>query len=333
MPVTSAGLDHVAPDARISSGIRDLDKMLEGSGYFRASSVLVSGMAGSGKSTIAAQFADSVCRGGERCIYFALEESPSQVIRNMRSIGLDLQVWIDEGKLRFLAHRPSLCGLETHLATMHRDIDEFRPAAVVIDPLSSLLQAGERHDAQAMILRLVDFLKARRITTIFTSLTHGNVEAAMTDLQVSSLMDAWLLLYNRESNGEHNRQLHLIKSRGMAHSNQVREFIMTSNGILLRDVYLGPEGVLTGSARVAQEARERELALQIEQETERRSLDFARRRRRIEAQIEELQAQLADEEQELTGLASEAAARKRQAADDRVLMGVSRKVGTRPKRK
>jgi circadian clock protein KaiC len=146
-------------------------------------------------------------------------------------------------------------------------------------------------------------------------------------------MDAWLLLHNRESNGEHNRQLYLIKSRGMAHSNQVREFIMTHKGVVLRDVYVGPEGVLTGSARVAQEARERELALQIEHESERRNLDFARRRRRIEAQIEGLQAQLDDEEQELTGLTSEAAARKRQAADDRVMMDASRKVGTRPKRK
>jgi circadian clock protein KaiC len=330
MPVTSAGLDHDAPDERISSGIGDLDQMLEGKGYFRGSSALVSGMAGSGKSSIAAQFADSVCRSGERCIYFALEESPAQIIRNMRSIGLDLQSWVDKGKLRFEAHRPSLFGLETHLAIMHRDIDEFAPTAVVIDPLSSLLQAGDKHDAQAMILRLVDFLKSRKITTVFTSLTHGNIEAAMTDMQVSSLMDAWLLLYNRESNGEHNRQLYLIKARGMAHSNQVREFIMTANGIRLREVYVGPEGVLTGSARVAQEARERELAQQVEHEAERRNLDFARRRRRIEAQIEELQAQLAEEQEELSGLTSEAATRRQQAADDRLLMGASRKVAGRP---
>ncbi|HLH87661.1 MAG TPA: circadian clock protein KaiC [Xanthobacteraceae bacterium] len=331
MPVTSAGLDHMAPDQRISSGIADLDEMLEGRGYFRGSSVLVSGMAGSGKSSVAAQFADSVCRGGERCIYFALEESPAQIIRNMSSIGLDLQRWVDEGRLRFAAHRPSLYGLETHLATMHRDIEELEPTAVVIDPLSSLLHAGDKHDAQAMILRLVDFLKSRGITTIFTSLTHGNVERAMTDMQVSSLMDAWLLLYNRESNGEHNRQLYLIKARGMAHSNQVREFIMTDKGILLREAYVGPGGVLTGSARVAQEAREREQAQQIEHEAERRNLDFARRRRRIEAQIEELQAQLAEEQQELAGLRSEVATRKQQAADDRVLMGESRKVAPRPK--
>jgi circadian clock protein KaiC len=333
MPVTSASLEHVAPDERISSGIADLDEMLEGKGFFRGSSVLVSGMAGSGKSSIAAQFADAVCRAGERCIYFALEEAPAQIIRNMRSIGLDLQQWVDEGRLRFSAHRPSLFGLETHLATMHRDVEEFAPTAVVIDPLSSLLQAGDKHDAQAMILRLVDFLKGRAVTAIFTSLTHGNIETAATDMQVSSLMDAWLLLYNRESNGEHNRQLYLIKSRGMAHSNQVREFVMTDDGILLREVYVGPEGVLTGSARVAQEAREREQAMEIEHEAERRSLDFTRRRRRIEAQIEELQAQLADESQELAGLTTAAASRKQQVDDDRTRMGASRRIAARPMKK
>jgi circadian clock protein KaiC len=333
MPITSAGLDHVAPDERISSGIADLDQMLEGSGYFRGSSVLVSGTAGSGKSSVAAHFADATCRNGERCIYFALEEAPAQIIRNMRSIGLDLQQWVDKGVLRFAAHRPSLFGLETHLATMHRDVNEFRPAAVIIDPLSSLLHAGERKDAQAMILRLVDFLKSIEVTTVFTSLTHGNVEHAMTDMQVSSLMDTWLLLYNRESNGEHNRQLYLIKSRGMAHSNQVREFVMTRRGILLRDVYVGPEGVLTGSARIAQEARERERAMQAKHDGERRRLDFARRRRRIEAQIQELQAQLLDEERELSVLDAESSARDAQAADQRARIGESRRVAAPPSKK
>jgi len=333
MPVTSAGLDHGVSDERISSGIRNLDEMLEGKGLFRGSSVLISGMAGSGKSSIAAQFADSVCRDGGRCIYFALEESPAQITRNMRSIGLDLQKWVDLGRLRFQAHRPTLFGLETHLATIHRDVQEFEPAAVVIDPLSSLLHAGDKHDAQAMILRLVDFLKARDVTTLFTNLTHGNVEHAMTDMQVSSLMDTWLLLYNRESNGEHNRELYLIKSRGMAHSNQVREFVMTRNGIELRDVYVGPEGVVTGSARLAQEARERERSLQERQDAERRTQEFARRRRRLEAQIEELQAQLADEQTEAQIVAAETAARDAQAADERVRMGESRKVAARaPKR-
>jgi circadian clock protein KaiC len=251
----------------------------------------------------------------------------------MRSIGLDLQKWVDKGVLRFAAHRPTLFGLETHLATMHRDVAEFAPAAVVIDPLSSLLHAGDVQDAQAMILRLVDFLKARGITTVFTSLTRGNVEHAMTDMQVSSLMDAWLLLYNRESNGEHNRELYLIKSRGMAHSNQLREFVMTREGIVLRDVYVGAEGVLTGSARLAQEARERERAMQEMHENERRNLDFARRRRRIEAQIEELQAQLADDQRELSALSSESSARDARVADERTRMGESRRVAAPPSKK
>ena len=329
MPITSASLDHIAPDERISSGIADLDVMLEGRGFFRGGSVLVSGMAGSGKSSIAAQFANSACRSGERCIYFALEESPAQITRNMRSIGVDLQHWVDNGLLRFSAHRPSLFGLETHLATMHRDVEEFRPTAVIIDPLSSLLNSGQKHDVQAMIVRLVDFLKSQAVTTMFTSLTHGGVETAMTDIAVSSLMDTWLLLYNRESNGEHNRQLYLIKSRGMAHSNQVREFIMTHDGIALRDVYVGPEGVLTGSARVAQEARERDQAMLQQHELERRNLEFGRRRRRIEAQIEELQAQLADDGLELKGFAEEATARDQQTDDERVRMSASRMVAPR----
>ena len=332
MPITSAGLDHPAPNKRISSGIADLDAMLEGGGFFRGSSVLVSGLAGTGKSSVGAQFADATCRNGERCIFFALEESAAQIVRNMRSIGLDLQPWVDKGLLRFQSTRPSLYGLETHLAAMHRAVEEFAPATVVIDPVSSLLSAGETHDVQAMILRLVDFLKAKGATTIFTSLTHGNIESALTDVQVSSLMDTWLLLYNRESNGEHNRQLYLIKSRGMAHSNQVREFVMTGSGISLRDIYVGPEGVLTGSARVAQEARERELALERAHESEIRAAEFARRRRRIEAQIEELQAQLADEQRELDAQAAETTARDERAVDQRKRMGESRKVAARPSR-
>ena len=326
MPVTSAGLGHVVSDERVSTGIADLDEMLQGKGFFRGSSVLVSGMAGSGKSSVLAQFADSVCRNRERCIFFALEESPAQIVRNMRSIGVDLQQWVDKKLLRFMAHRPTLFGLETHLASMHREIESFNPAAVVVDPLSSLLSAGAGGDVHAMILRLIDVLKSKAITAMFNSLTHGNLEQAMTEVQVSSLMDAWLLLYNKESNGEHNRQLYLLKSRGMPHSNQVREFALTDQGIRLRDVYVGPEGVMTGSARVAQEAKEREQNNARQQEIERRTREFTRRRRQIEAQVEELQAQLADQQEEVDQIAGEAAAREQHGAADRAKMARSRKV-------
>ena len=317
MPITSAGLAHDASTERVSSGIPDLDLMLEGSGFFRGSSVLISGMAGSGKSTVSAHFADAACGRGERCIYFAMEESPQQIIRNMKSVGLNLQKWVTKGLLQFSAKRPSLFGLETHLAAMHREVMRFDPAVVIVDPLSALMNAGEAGDVQAMVLRLVDFLKSRSVTTLFTSLTHGNVEHAKTDVQISSLIDAWLLLYNKESDGEHNRQLYLLKSRGMAHSNQVREFLLTDQGIKLRDVYIGPAGLLTGAARVQQEHKDRTTRLVREQETERKKREVARKRRQIKAQIELLQAELAAEEAEANQLNTEATEREERLTADR----------------
>ena len=329
MPITSAGLSHDASTERISSGIPDLDAMLEGQGFYRGSSVLVSGMAGSGKSTTSAHFADAACRRGERCIYFAMEESPTQIIRNMRAIGLDLQRWVDQGLLRFSAKRPSLFGLETHLASMHRDVELFQPSSVVVDPLSALLGAGVTGDVHSMVLRLVDFLKARNITAFFTNLTHGKTENATTDIAISSLMDSWLLLYNRESNGEHNRELYLLKARGIAHSNQVREFLITSSGIRLRDVYVGPAGVLTGSARIQQEAKEAAERLLRDQEAARRAREIDRRRRQIAAQIEVLQAQLAGEEEEAGKLQDESRAREQRLASDRTALAMNRSASRR----
>jgi len=329
MPLTSTGLAHEASTERLPTGIPDLDQMLEGKGYFKGSSILVSGMAGSGKSTVAAHFADATCAAGHRCIYFAMEESQQQIIRNMRSVGIDLQKWVDKKLLRFSARRPTLFGLETHLATMYRDVTDFEPAAVVIDPMSALLGAGATGDVHSMILRLVDFLKARGVTALFTNLGVSS-ENVTTEIQISSLMDVWLLLYNRESNGEHNRQLYLLKSRGMAHSNQVREFILSSEGIKLRAAYVGPEGVLTGSARLAREAKDNAATLARAQDMERRSRELERKRRETAAQIEILQAQLASEEAEVDLLNREGSAREDQLAADRVAMGMSRHTGATP---
>ena len=300
--------------------------MLEGKGYYKGSSVLVSGMAGSGKSTTAAHFANSICASGQRCIYFAMEESPHQIMRNMRSVGLNMHQWVDHGLLRFSARRPNLYGLETHLAAMHREVREFDPAAVVVDPLSALMNAGVTGDVHSMILRLVDFLKSRGITALFTNLGGIQAETASTEMQISSLMDAWLLLYNRESNGEHNRQLYLLKSRGMAHSNQVREFVMSSDGIKLREAYIGEAGVLTGSARLAQEAKDRSAALAHAREVERRTHELERKRRATTAQIEALRAQLATEETEADRFLSESSAYDEQLADARAAMQASRRV-------
>jgi circadian clock protein KaiC len=311
-------------DERVSSGIPGLDQMMDGGGFYRGSSVLVSGMAGSGKTSVAAHFADAACRRGERCLFFAFEESPAQIVRNMASVGLGLGRWLDRGLLRFSASRPSLFGLEMHLARMHREIAEFAPSAVVIDPISSLMQAGVQSDVHAMLLRLLDHLKAEQITTLFTNLTQGMIEMGVTDAGVSSLMDTWLLLLNREASGEYNRQLYLLKSRGMAHSNQVREFVLSDQGVELRPVHLGREGFLTGSARLAQEARDRAQAVDQAQEFERRARGLARRRRQLERQIEDLHADLEDEERERHLLMEQARAREAQLQIDRAKMERSR---------
>jgi circadian clock protein KaiC len=253
-----------------------------------------------------------------------MEESPQQIMRNMRSVGIDLQKRVASRLLRFSARRPNLYGLETHLAAMHREILEFEPAAVVVDPMSALMSAGATGDVHSMILRLVDMLKARGVTALFTNLGQGQAESVTTEMQISSLMDTWLLLYNRESNGEHNRQLYLLKSRGMAHSNQVREFILTAEGIRLRAAYIGPDGVLTGSARLAQEAKDKADRLLREQEIERRSRATERRRREIKTQIEALEDQLATEETEVKLLNREGLARAERLVRDRVEMGTSR---------
>src|SRR4051794_4048865 len=298
MPVTSACLNHGVSGERFSTGVPDLDEMLSRGGFFRGSSALISGMAGSGKSSIAAQFTDNACRRGERCLYFAFEEAPAQIVRNMRSIGIDLEPWVTQGVLHFSAARPSLFGLEMHLATMHREVERFRPTAVVIDPISSLLGAGQQQEVQAMLLRLVDFLKVQRITSLFTNLTHGRIEQAITEVNISSLMDTWLLLLNTESSGEYNRQLYLIKSRGMAHSNQVREFHLTDNGIHLRKAYVGPGGVLTGSARLSQEAREIAAHQERREDIERTGRALERRRRQFEAELAALRAEFETDEDE-----------------------------------
>jgi circadian clock protein KaiC len=225
-------------------------------GYFRGNSVLASGTAGTGKSSLAAQFVDAACRRGERCLYFAFEESPSQITRNMRSIGIDLEPWMRRSLLRVHAERPTALGLEGHLVTMHRLIEEWQPRVVVVDPVTNLIAVGSETEVKAMLARLIDFMKIRQITALFTSLTEGGRVAERTDLGVSSLMDVWMLLGNLEANGERNRTIQVVKARGMAHSNQVREFVMTDDGIKLVDVSRRADGsVAIGSARGAEQRR------------------------------------------------------------------------------
>jgi len=299
LPVTSIGLNHGVSSERISTGIARLDTMLGGQGYFRGSTVLVSGTAGAGKSSLAAHFIDAACRRGERCLAFLFEESPTQVVRNMRSIGLDLQQWIDRGLLEYHAARPSLHGLEMHLSRMHRAVERFRPSVVVLDPISSLLTVAHETDVQATLTRMVDYLKLQGITALMTSLTHGRNEHEQTDVAISSLVDTWLLLVTLESSGERNRGLYVLKSRGMGHSNQIREFLLTDHGVELADVYAGPSGVLTGSARLTQEAQERAALLVQEQELDRKERTLERLRAAFEAELAALRAKFEAEQADL----------------------------------
>jgi len=257
LPITSLRLDHKASPQRVSLGVPALDEMLGGKGVYRGSSVLVSGASGTGKTTIGATFIDAACRRGERCLLFAYEESPSQIIRNMRSVGINLGRWIDQGLLEIHSSRPTLQGLEQHLVMMHDVVASFHPSVVVVDPISNLTLEENESQIKPTLMRLIDFLKQQQITTLFASLTHGESNSLeVSQVGVSSLTDTWLLLRNVEFDGERNRTLYVLKARGIAHSNQVREFLLSRDGVDLVEVYRGAKGVLIGSARIAQLASE-----------------------------------------------------------------------------
>jgi circadian clock protein KaiC len=235
LPVSSMALQHDAPLERVSSGIPHLDGMLGGKGYYRGSTIFVSGTAGTGKTSMGAHFVDAACRRGERCLYFLFEESPQQLLRNMRSIGIDLEPWLRAGLLQFHADRPSRYGLETHLATMHHVVAEFKPAVTIIDPVTNLMTVGTSADVQAMLTRIIDHLKTENITAMLASLTPGQHGSERTETTISSLMDTWIVLANDEVGGRHRRGLYVLKSRGMAHSNELREFVLTDHGLQVRD--------------------------------------------------------------------------------------------------
>lgn len=328
LPLSALGLNHEVSNERISSGVLKLDEMLEGKGYFRGSTILVSGTAGSGKTSLSCILADATCRGGERCLYFAFEESPAQIMRNMRSIGLDLKQWQEAGLLRFLASRPSLHGLEMHLVQIMRLVEEFKPALVIIDPISNLIDMGSVAEINSILIRLIDHLKTQQITTFFTNLTSGAAASSgATEVGISSLIDTWLFVQDIESSGERNRGLYVLKSRGMAHSNQIREFQLTDNGISLQEVYLGPGGVLTGSLRLSQESEERATALLLDQEINSQQMQLERKRNAMEARVAALQAELQAEEEELKRHILIKKAEQKQLNKDRSDMGQRRQGG------
>jgi circadian clock protein KaiC len=325
LPVTSLGLNHEVTNERVSSGIPRLDHMLSEFGYYRGSTILVSGTPGSGKSTICANFIDAACRRGERCVYFAFEESAPQIIRNMRSVGLDLAPWVEQGLLQFHSSRPSLHGLEMHLVIMHKLIADFKPTIVVVDPISNLTAVGSGSEAKSMLTRLVDFLKMNQITVMFSDLTHGGSPVESINEEISSLIDTWLCVRDLEHKGERNRGLHIRKSRGMSHSNQIREFLLSDTGVDLVDVYLGPDGVLTGTARLIQESLETSSALSRQQELQRQKREHERRRDAVGANIIALRAEYDNIDEALKIVAEDETLYQQALVSDRADMAHIRK--------
>ncbi len=330
LPITSLGLQHIASSERIPTGVARLDAMLGGAGYYRGSSVLISGTAGTGKSSLAAHFAEAACRRGERAIYFAFEESPTEIMRNMHSIGIDLETWVKKGLLLFQATRPTIFGLERHLTTMRKAVNDFKPQVVIVDPLNSFVIGDNQIEVKAMLIRLVDFLKMSQITGLFTSLTSGSDSLEQTEVAVSSLVDTWLLVRDIELGGERNRGIYILKSRGMAHSNQIREFLLTDHGAELRDVYVGPGGVLSGSARLTQEAQKKAEQIIRDQEVELRRIELERKRTTLEAQIAVMRAEFAVQEIASVKIIGQEKAEKEQLAQERGDMGLIRKADVKP---
>jgi len=299
LPVTSLLLNNEVSAERVSSGIPALDKMLGGAGYFQGSSILVSGTAGTGKTSIAALFADATCKRKQKCLYFAFEESPQQIIRNMKSIGVDLTSHISSGLLHMNAARPTLFGLEMHLVAIHKQIKKIKPSTVILDPITNLITVGSVAEVKSILIRLIDYLQSENITVMFTALTLNNIVNEQTDEGVSSLVDAWILVRDIESNGERNRAMYIMKSRGMNHSNQVREFVITDHGLDLLDVYLTADGVLTGSAREAQLLNE---AAGVELRTHavtRKNREIERKKLVLEAKITSLKEEFEGVQEEL----------------------------------
>jgi circadian clock protein KaiC len=329
LPITSLGLEHEASEERISTGIKRLDTMLGGQGYYRGTTILISGTAGTGKTSFAAEFARAACEREERCLYFAFEESPSQITRNMKSIGVDFQPYIGTGLMQIHASRPMAYGLEMHLIDMQKLIDSFQPSIVIIDPISNLTNVGTQTDVQFMLTRLIDYLKLKNITTVCTSLVEQESTEGMSAQGISSIMDTWINLRFFENNGERNRGISVIKSRGMEHSNQIREYLITDHGIEIQDVYLGPSGgLLMGSSRAAQEAKEMAEVVDQRKKVARRKRELENKLKSLDAQMAVLRSDFEMQEEELEKLSSEDELRVKALAEDRNEMARIRKADT-----
>jgi circadian clock protein KaiC len=305
LPVTSLQLGNEVSSQRVSSGIPSLDEMLGGKGFFRGSSILISGTAGSGKTSIATCFANAACLRKDRCLFFAFEESSPQIIRNMRSINIDLAQHVKNGLLKFSTSRPTLHGLEMHLVVFYKLIRQFKPKVVILDPITNLITVGDPGEVKSILIRLIDFLQNEQITVMFTALTLNGNRQSQTDEDVSSLVDTWISLRDLEYNGERNHTLYILKSRGMKNSNQVREFLISHDGIQIGEVVLGPEGVLIGSAKKAYELEKATNEAIREQKLKRKNKEIEAKKAILEEKILSLRSEFELAKNELNSIYTE----------------------------
>jgi circadian clock protein KaiC len=299
LPVTSLKLNNTVSNERVSSGIPTLDEMFSGGGFYKGSSILVSGTAGTGKTSIAANFARATCERKERCLFFAFEESPGQILRNMRSINVNLEPYIKKGLLRFHASRPTLHGLEMHLVVFYKLVKEFKPSTVILDPITNLITVGNTSEVKSILIRLIDFLQQEQITVMFTALSLPSDRSGNQEEEISSLVDVWIGLQDIESNGERNRGIYVLKSRGMKSSNQVREFIISDKGIEIVELVIGPDGVLVGSARKAYELDRAKEEISKKHAIARKNKEIERKKNILDSKIKRLTSQFEMDKEEL----------------------------------
>ena len=305
-PLITADFDYKVLKSRVSTGIADIDNMLGGKGLYRGSTVYITGPSGAGKTSISSSFANGACSRGERALFLAFEESSDQIIRNMKSIGLSLDKWVNEKLLYFYTARATTNSLEGHLDNIMTMVREVEPTCVVLDPISAFRPIANENETKLMLIRLNDYLRARKITTVFTALSSDGEYSEHADVQLSSIADTWIVVRIMDYKGERNNVMQLMKSRGMSHSRQMKEMYFTGNGLKLQNVYQGPEGVLTGAARIGQEKYEKlkEARNVIEIDKNRKKIE--RKKSLLEASIEALKHEYEEELEALHAAIEEA---------------------------
>ena len=326
IPITSARLEHKVSLARVSSGIPRLDTMLGGAGFYHGSVIMISGTSGTGKTTFMAHFADAACRRNERVVYFSFEESPDQIIRNMSSVGLNLEQWVKKGLLVIESRRTTQCGLDMHLVLAQNLIAGHAPKVVILDPVTSFLDIANSSDVKRIVMKFVDHMKSHGITTMFGSFTPSGLPSEVSVVNISSLIDSWILLRDLENNGERNRGVYILKSRGMNHSNQVREFLISDHGVEICDVYIGTGGVATGGARLNMLAQEKALGIKLQEEIELRQFDLENKRNVLDSKIAAMRAEFAAQEASNLKMIAQDKNRRTQVSADRTAMGKVRNV-------